>query len=205
MKSTKNDLQKNLQGVRLIKDGKKQYVAVLVNIPQRGGGTTLTLLKKGISMALPHLRTFAPPAIASFLLLVGWELVDDIKKIAKDMMDKKETDENTAKIIKDVLSKKYKSASVAIKKLLAIPFFESLIASFAMQGIAKFDPTGISGKLLDSLSSLTDNTLGKISEAIKTCPECHAVGPVRANAPEYFKNLESFTKHVATHKRGKSS
>jgi hypothetical protein len=192
---------KQVKGVKLVKDKRKEYVAVLVNIPQKGGGFALTAVKKGIAMTLPALRKFTPITIATFLTLVSWELVKDIISIAKELSERKETDESTSKIIKDAISRKYSSPSVALKKLLAIPLIEGIVAGITLRSLATLDKTGNAERLMTSMQTITDSGFDSIQNAIKTCPECYAVGPVRDKSQEYFDSAKSFIAHVATHKR----
>ena len=203
-KITQSEIQSFLsqvKGVRLIKDGKKSYVAVLVNLPQTGGGFALTAVKKGIAMALPALRKFTPLTIATFLTLASWELVKDIFSIAKELSERKDTDESVSKIIKDALQQKYPSPSAAIKKLIAIPLFEGIVAGITLRSLATLDKSGHAEKVMTSMQKITDSGFDNIQKAIRTCPECYAVGATRHDAEEYFKSAQSFTQHVASHTR----
>lgn len=192
---------RQVKGVRLVKDGKKDYVAVLVNIPKKGGGIALTAVKKGIAMALPALRKFTPITLATFLTLATWELVKDIFAIAKELSERKDTDESVSTIIKDALKRKYSSPSSALKKLLAIPLFEGIIAGITLRSLASLDKTGNAERLMTSMQTITDSGFDSIQKAIKTCPECYAVGPMRDKSIEYFDTTKSFIAHVASHKR----
>ena len=198
-----NALKQSLVGLTMVKDKKQDYVAVLVKVPKKGGSALLTLLKKGISYSLPALKS-AVPSVASFLLLVGWELLDDVRRIATEIASRKETDESTSQIIKEALKKKYSSASVAIKKLIAYPIFEAILVGIAFKKLSEFDPTGVSTNLVRSLDAMSDKAIKDISLSIKTCPNCHAVRPQGEKGPEYFENKTSYINHVSSHSRGKA-
>lgn len=192
-------LQKHFAGVSMVKDDGKEYVCVNIKLPKRGGGVYMTLLKKGISKASTYLPG-ASGAIASFLLLVGIQLADDIVKVAQEMMNNADTDKSTTQIIKETLKKKYTSASVFIKKIITIPIFESILIALAFKKIQEYDPTGISSVLQKSTESTSREIVNAIGRQLLTCPECQAV-TAQTGDTEYFTNIAQYNRHVGSHKR----
>lgn len=198
-------LKKNLIGYKLVKDGKKEYLAVLMRIPKRGGGVLATLSRsitqttKQALMQTTVSSKLLAPAVASFLLIVGWELVNDVMAIARKLTDDLETDESTTEIIKKVLSTKYPSPRVAIKKLLTFPIFEAILVGLTMKKLSSYDPTGISNKLIKSIDEVSDSAIKKVSDSLLTCPTCLATGPDDSKTD--FENPGNLHMHISSHTR----
>jgi uncharacterized membrane protein len=128
--------------------------------------------------------------------LLGKNFIEDITSIAKELSEKADSPDSSKDIILAKLKEKYPTSSVLWRKLLIDPFFQSLLLGLTFKGVSKHDPTGVTSKIQQGVDKLMDATIKGVSEAIQTCPTCHATEPVSKSA---WSGLKGFKIHVASY------